>query len=71
MYPNGFDRNIARQRLGKHFPTHAPHNYTMKAFSMWSEPRNGMSAVFAAWLVTRLYAAEIRLVEYRLVKSQD
>jgi hypothetical protein len=76
IYYNGSDQSIARQRLGKHVSTHAPRNNKTGVFSMWSAPRNNMSAVFSAWSVPRLYnwsvsAAEMRLVEYRLVQSQD
>jgi hypothetical protein len=51
-------------------------NNTVEAFSMWFAPHNGMSAVFSAWSMLHLYngsvfAAEIKLVAYRLVQSQD
>jgi hypothetical protein len=76
IYGNGFDQSVARRRLGKHVSTHAPRNNTVKIFSMWSAPRNSMSAVFSAWSVPPLYngnvfAAQIRLIEYRLVQSQE
>jgi hypothetical protein len=55
---------------------HAPCNSAVEVFSLWSTPCNSMCAVFSSWSMPRLYngnvfAAEKRLVEYRLVQSQD
>jgi hypothetical protein len=36
-YCDGFAESIARQRLGKHVPTHAANN-TVEIISMWSSP---------------------------------
>jgi hypothetical protein len=34
----GFGHSIARQRLGKHVPTHAAHNNKVEVSSRWSAP---------------------------------
>jgi hypothetical protein len=58
-YCNGFDQRIARQRLGKHIPTHAPPKNMVEVFSIWSASHNSTSVVFSAWSVPRLYNGSV------------